>query len=148
MAPRRLFDEWVHLSPLQMWSGPSSFFELLLMPDGNNYHVYDRTSKTFPELKPGMLLFLQLLVDDSIRIPVAFEITRVDQKNLVLELRYLEQNVSRGVQTITFHAHGADSLVTQVSRFSSGNALRDMFYPYYHRMLVEGFQHHLQQLLK
>lgn len=138
----------MRVSPPRMWDGPSSFFELLLVPNGADYRMYDISSRRFPALKPGMLLFLRLLVNESICIPVAFEITRVDDRNLVIELAYLEQNVTHGDQTLTFVSSGSGTKVTQVSRFSSRSALRDFIYPFYHRQLVEDFHRHMVELLR
>ncbi len=138
-SPRELFDRWMSMSPNRMWDGPSSYFSLLLVPTPGGYRVYDRRCASFPRLRPGMLVFLRLELDVSLEIPVAFAITRVDDKELVFQITYLEQNASHGVQTLRFLPHDGGTTVVHDSRFASNNRLRDLLYPLFHRRLVTDF---------
>ena len=138
-APSELFARWMRMPPTKMWDGPSSYFSLLLVPTNQGYQIYDRRSRSFPRLKPGMLVFLRLELDVSLEIPVAFAVTRVDDKELVFEITYLEQNASHGVQTLRFLPHDGGTTVIHDSRYVSSSRLRDALYPIFHRRLVDDF---------
>lgn len=147
VPPRELFARWMALTPKQMWGGPTSFFELLLVPTRDGYAFYDSQANRYPPLQEGMLLFLRLEPDVSLELPVAFDITKIDRRKLIFQIAYLKQNASGGSQTLYFRPNstGGTTLI-QVSHFYSKSRLRDSIYPVFHRRLVDDFQRHMHEI--
>jgi hypothetical protein len=151
-AKNRLSDVWEcyrHANLAKSWNGYSVKFGLLIAK-GSNSVFYANTS-VCPEADTGQVYFLNLgLLRGLFHIPVAFEIINIDPLTEKLEFSYLEDNKSRGKQTLQFFDNGDGSTrIVHTSYFKSNSRLRDnLLYPYFHNRFIKEFHRNMGQLAK
>jgi hypothetical protein len=147
-----LSDVWEcyrHANLVKSWNGHSVRFGLLIAK-GSNSVIYANTS-VCPQIDTGQIYFLNLgLLKGLFHIPVAFEIINIDPLIEKLELSYLEDNKSRGKQTLQFFDNGdGRTRIVHTSYFKSNSRLRDdLLYPYFHKRFIREFHRNMGQLVK
>lgn len=126
------------------------FIRLGLMISKRSNSVTYTKNLNFPEVDTGQVYFLDLkLLKGLFNVPTAFEITKIDPKQLIVEFSYLDDNKSLGKQTIQFFDNGdGRTRIVHRSYFKSDSWLRDAFlYPYFHKRLINGFHRNMRQLV-
>ncbi|HNW56696.1 MAG TPA: hypothetical protein PLR88_09170 [Bacteroidales bacterium] len=133
----------------RVWNKRSVRFGLLISKRSNS--VTYANSSSFPEIDTGQIYFLNLrLLKGLYNVPVAFEITTIDQVHQIVEFSYLENNVSKGKQTLQFFDNGEGSTkIVHRSYFKSKSSLRDeLFYPPFHKKFIKEFHKNMRQQVK
>jgi hypothetical protein len=136
-------------NPLKTWNGPCIGLGLLITKCTKSVK-YARSS-LFPEIDTGQVYFLNLrLVKGLVNLPVAFEVINIDRIRHLLEISYLDDNISRGKQTIQFFDNGdGRTKIVHRSYFKSESWFRDdMLYPYFHKKFIKEFHRNMRQLIK
>ena len=136
-------------SPLKMWNGPS--IRLGLMISKYSKSVKYARNFSFPEIDTGQVYFLNLrLMKGLFNIPVAFEIINIDRIRHILEISYLDNNKSRGKQTIQFFDNGdGRTRIVHRSYFKSGSWLRDdILYPCFHKKFIKEYHRNMKLFIK
>ena len=137
---KQAFDRLIHTHPAQLWSEPSRFVQLFDLGTGKSIRS---AAEPVPALKPGQVISLDLKIAPGYRIPVAFEVTRVEPEKLHAVFGYVTTNVSQGVQDITFTQKGDSIEVIHDTCYQSGKVVRDkVFYPPIHHHLIRKFYEH------
>jgi hypothetical protein len=148
----KLLDVWEcyrYSDPFKMWNGRSVRFGLLISKYSNS--VIYSNSYSFPEIDTGHVYFLNIrFVKGLFNIPVAFEIINIDREQHIMEISYIENNKSRGKQTIQFFDNGEGcTRIVHSSYFKSESALRDdLLYPYFHNKFIKEFHGNMRKLIK
>jgi hypothetical protein len=148
----KLSDVWYcyrHTSPLEMWSGRSVRFGLLISKYSNSVSYIN--SFPFPEIDTGQVIFLNLrLIKGLFKIPVAFEIITIDREKQIMEFSYIDKNKSLGKQTLLFFDNGdGTTRIIHRSFFKSESAFRDgLLYPFFHEKFVEEFHRNMKKRIK
>jgi len=124
------------------WDGPIAKFSSMYNTASNK--MYRAGDSYIPEVTTGQIIALNLLYEGYIRIPVYFQIQRVDSEQKVIEFVYMEQNKSHGKQLISFFPDTIEgenfTLIRHESWFQSDSAVRDsLFYSDYHTQTVDEF---------
>jgi hypothetical protein len=133
----------------QMWNGQSIRFGLLITKNSNQ--ITYSGSQAFPSIDTGQVYFLDVkLLKGILNVPLSFEIIRIDQEQKIVELSYIEHNISSGKQTLQFFDNGnGRTLIRHLSFFRSESAFRDEFlYPYFHEKFIKKFHSNIRRLLK
>ena len=103
-----LSDVWEfyqHANTFKMWNARSIRFGLLITKFSNSV-VYSK-NPSCPEVDTGQVYFLNIkLMKGVFNIPVAFEIITIDQIHRIVEFSYIDNNKSRGKQSMQFIADG------------------------------------------
>jgi hypothetical protein len=147
-----LSDSWEfyrHANTLKMWNGKTVRFGLLLSKCTNSAINIINTS--FHEIDTGDVYFLNLkLFKGLFNVEVAFEITRIDSKQRIMEFSYIDNNKSLGKQTIQFFENGSGKTkIVHRSYFKSDSNIRDkLFYPYFHKKFLSEFHRNMCKLIK
>jgi len=147
-----LSDVWEfyrHANLVKSWNGHSVRFGLLIAKSSNS--VFYANTSVCPEVDTGQVYFLNLgLLKGLIHIPVAFEIINIDPLTDKLEFSYLEDNKSRGKQSLQFFDNGdGRTRIIHTSYFKSNSRLRDdLLYPYFHKRFIREFHRNMGQLVK
>jgi hypothetical protein len=121
----------------------------LLISKKSNSVTYPGNS-TFPAVDTGQVYFLNLrLLKGLFNVPTAFEIINIDPKKQIMEFSYLDDNKSRGKQTIQFFDNGdGRTRIIHRSYFKSDSWFRDaLLYPYFHKKIIAGFHRNMRQLV-
>lgn len=137
-----------HVNSIDMWSGKSVRFGVLLSKPSNSVVYADNPSS--PEIDTGQIFFLNLkLIKGLINVPVAFEIINIDQKQQLIEFSYIESNKSKGKQTIQFFDYGdGRTRIVHTSFFKSGSCIRDnLLYPVFHKKFIREFHRNMLELI-
>ncbi|RKX78313.1 MAG: hypothetical protein DRP49_00965 [Spirochaetes bacterium] len=126
----------------KFWNGPIARFSTMYNPKNNV--IFHAGDSDIPEASAGQKLSLNLLIEGYIRIPVYFQIQRVDSELKVIEFVYMEQNKSHGKQLISFFPETIEgenfTLIRHQSWYQSDSAVRDsLFYSDYHTQAVDEF---------
>lgn len=147
-SPASVWNGYRHANSVEMWSGHSVKFGLLISKVSNKV-TYD-SNNTFPEIDTGQVYFLDLrLLKGLLNLPVAFEIINIDQKDRIIEFSYLENNKSKGKQTIRI-VDGEDGFTSIVHKtyFRSASAFRDDLYPFFHKRFIMEFHRNMNRSIK
>jgi hypothetical protein len=136
-------------NPLKTWNGPRIGLGLLITKCSKS--VKYAKSSIFPEIDTGQVYFLNLrLLKGLINLPVAFEVINIDRIQHLLEISYLNDNKSRGKQSIQFFDNGdGRTRIVHMSYFKSESWVRDdLLYPYFHKRFIKEFHRNMRQLIK
>lgn len=143
---------YVMTDPVIAFSNNIIDFGIVYNPE--NSRVYDAADIPVPLFRAGQIYILNLKILGIYNIPVAFEVTRLDRENKMIEFVYLKNNVSNGYQQIYLKS-GCDSegapvtLVEHKSFFRSGCDFRDrILYPPFHKLITRGFHENILKLNK
>lgn len=144
-----VWDLYLHTSPLKIWNGRSYGFALLVCkcPEAIIYSA----NSSVPCIDTGQVYFLNLkLLKGLFNIPVAFEIIKIDTTGRVMELSYIDNNISLGKQTLKFIEEGnRRTRIVHTTYFKSESWVRDkIFYPYFHHRFLEDFHRHMRKMMK
>jgi hypothetical protein len=146
----KLQDIWrgyVSTNPSKSWEGGRVSFGLLLQKTPN--HIYYRHD-AIKGADTGQVYFLNLkLMMGLVKVPVAFEIITIDEKEKVIEFSYMDDNKSKGVQRIKYtdDANGKIKIL-HTSYFKSNSRFRDKFmYPFFHKRIINSFHRNMKRLL-
>jgi hypothetical protein len=145
----KVWESYRHANPLKMWNGHS--FRLGLMISKYSNSVIYVNSSCFPEVDTGQVYFLNLRFMKGIfNVPVAFEIINISNINQLVEISYIDNNKSKGEQTIQFSDNGDGSTrIVHRSYFKSDSWFREsLLYPYFHKKFVKEFHRNMRQLIK
>lgn len=138
----KVWEEYTEESLDKYWNGPIARFNTMYNPASNV--MYQAGDSDIPKVSTGQIISLDLLIEDYIRIPVYFQIQRIDSEQKIIEFVYMEQNKSHGKQLVSFFPQtikGKDyTLIHHQSWYQSDSAIRDsLFYSDYHTQIVDEF---------
>ena len=110
------------------------------------YYAQDNVSSVVP----GLIVYLNLRVLLGIKsLAMAFEVSRVDEKNKVLEFSYLEGNETEGKQQLIFQSTSKGyTMITHLSYYKSRVKTRDKLYPYIHAQIINRFHRNVKGIYK
>lgn len=144
-----VWDCYRHVNPAKTWNKQSIRLGLLISKRSNSATYTSNSS--FPDLDTGQVYFLKLkLIKGLLNIPVAFEITNIDFDRQLFEFSYIDNNKSRGKQTIQFFENGeGHTRIVHRSYFKSQSQFRDnLLYPYFHKKFIKEFHRNMKQLVR
>jgi hypothetical protein len=148
----KLSDVWEsywQTNPAKMWNGTSIRLGLLISKYSNS--VIYVSNSFFPEIDTGQVYFIDLrLMKGLFNVPVAFEIINIDQKRLIVEISYIDDNKSKGKQTIQFFENGdGRTRIVHRSYFKSNSWFHDdILYPYFHKKFIKEFHKNIRKLVE
>ncbi len=141
-----VWEHYWHADPLKIWNGRSLQLGLLILKSQDSAIYINNSS--FHVIDTGQVYFLNLkLIKGIFNVPVAFEIINIDTKLDLLEISYIDNNKSRGKQTIQFFAsEDGGTRIVHRSYFKSNSWIRDdILYPYFHLKFVKEFHRKMRQ---
>ena len=102
------------------------------------------------KLVPGMIVYLNLdLLYGVKNLAMAFEITRVDEEEKVIEFSYLKGNETEGKQQLIFETNSrGNTLITHLSYYKSRVKPRDKLYPHVHATIINRFHRNMKRIYK
>ncbi len=115
-------------------------------PDSSIFYAGDELNK----LVPGMIVYLNLdLLYGVKNLAMAFEVTRVDEENKVIEFSYLKGNETEGKQQLIFQSTSkGNTLITHLSYYKSRVKPRDKLYPHVHATIINRFHRNMKRIYK
>lgn len=135
-SARAAFEELISRRPDELWTG-ASCFQMEYEPKSQDF--LGKEDQLYP-IEVGQVIFLELDVIKEMQIPVAFQIVKVDAKNLSLAFSYLKQNKSKGIQEAVFIQDGDEFKIVHKTRYQSDSKFRDKFlYGFFHTRFLNDF---------
>jgi hypothetical protein len=115
----------------------------------NNDSIYYSNDKV-RTVMPGLIVYLNLkLLYGMKQLAVAFEITRIDQDEKMLEFSYLEGNETEGKQQLFFRENNkGNTVIAHLSYYRSSSKARDKLYPHLHAQLINKFHRNMKLINK
>ncbi len=104
--------------------------------------------KPYFGLETGLIYYLNLKVLMGLyKLPVAFEILKVDEGQKIIEMSYLKGGKAQGKQIIQFIAlKNGDTEIVHENYFRSESKFRDKYlYPFFHTRIINKFHHKIRK---
>lgn len=142
-----IWNTYLSANPSKSWNSNRVSFTLLLrkIPSAIFYE-----HDIINGIDTGQVFFLSLkFLFGIIRLPVAFEMIKIDPVNKIIEFSYIEGNKSSGKQQIKFiELESKLTKIVHTSYFKSDSQFRDKYlYPVFHKKLVKDFHKNMSELL-
>jgi hypothetical protein len=121
-----------------------------IMSYDTDVHVYDfMSNETYDTLKVGKTYLLQLRLMSVVKMPVVFQISKIDDEEKTIEFTYMEENKSNGFQTLLFSEIDGKTQIIHTSYYKSGKKLRDKkLYPHFHELASDDFHKKLLDIIE
>lgn len=142
-----VWESYMTINPSVAWDNKSSKFAMAYDKDCDcEYYAGDE----FGRMRENTQFFLELSVIRILKIPVGFEVTKVDEQNKVFEFTYLENNKSHGRQRLEFLDNGAGgTIIRHSTHFASDKKFRDKhLYAPIHENLLDDFHGNMKKLIE
>lgn len=149
ITQKELFSTLLNDHPKEIWNGDSKF-QLLYRP--STQEVFGAKSQAL-KLELGDIVILELIIKMNmlqVKIPVAFKIIELDEKEGLLTFSYLTNNKSKGIQQLSLKGSSSGKIsLTHTTRYLSGNSLRDKhIYQPFHVKMTDDFYRRLETHIK
>ncbi|NOQ74136.1 MAG: hypothetical protein GQ574_19165 [Crocinitomix sp.] len=76
-----------------------------------------------------------------------FDISKIDDENHIIEMKYGTHNVTSGLQRISFTSENGMTIINHTAYFKSNSGLRDKFYPRFHHKTIDEFHARVHALI-
>ncbi|MFT4754871.1 MAG: hypothetical protein ACI9GM_001048 [Salibacteraceae bacterium] len=141
-----VFDQYVLSNPNETWnSGGLISFGLAL--DKKTEIIY-YPGDSYPGASEGQILYLHSSILGLKKICMAQEVVTVSKEKQLIEFSYVKDGMTEGVQQISFTSIGDNkTVVSHVSRFKGVSSFRDIFYPFFHSLIISKFHQNLKKSL-
>ncbi len=132
------WNYYVSTPASQYWKGPLTKVTKAYSKMSNELYIEE--DSLFPAIKIGTVYELNLQITKFYKIPVQFEVTKIDAEKRILETTYGADNRSNGKQVMEFIGNGNQTIIVHTAYFRSDNKIRDKrFYPYFHEKCTDEF---------
>jgi hypothetical protein len=139
------WSAYVNVAPTISWKGPLNTYRQSYSTSKNT--SYTPKDTLFPNAELGMVYELNIKVAKLRNIGVTFQITELDNKNMIIEFTYGKDNKSHGKQQIEFKSDGAHTLITHSTYFKSNSKFRDKhLYPKFHERCLDEYHNNIMSI--
>ncbi|MBL9039621.1 MAG: hypothetical protein JNG84_13985 [Archangium sp.] len=132
----KFMDTLKTIKPSELWNDTARY-EMAF--DRTTGKVYTKGNEQ-PAIREGMVFFLELDIALGVKIPVSFEIMKMDAATGEFTFSYTTNNKSQGIQRLMIEDTPTGSKVFHETRFKSDSNFRDKhFYKPFHEKLLNEF---------
>ena len=142
-SPGEILLNYINTSPTEAWNIKKARLNLCFSKKENTLFYPD---DFIERLDTGQLIYLNLhFLFGLYRTAMAFEITRIDEENKLIEFSYLKGNPAEGKQVLRFHeTSNGKTILDHTSYFKSKSLLRDrLLYPHFHKKVLNDFHRNM-----
>lgn len=134
-----VWNSYINTDLKTAWSGKGTKYGFAYNKQTKEIFAEKNNSVFKPQV--GLGFFIELKISKLLKIPVALEVSQINQKNKIIQFTYLKRNKSNGRQTIVFKKYGNNqTLILHQTYFKSNRQLRDKyFYSPYHTHFIDQF---------
>lgn len=144
--PETTWNAYLQKTPDQVWRGPLVNYGFSYSKrDKRFYYPGDAT----PQFHEGLVVYNFLNIK-GFKMPIAVEVTKIDNERHVLELSYVKGNTSEGNQILELNDSTGTTIIHHTSYYKSASQFRDNYiYPFFHdKTITEHHQHMADELSK
>ncbi len=146
-SPEDVWYNYVNSSQTDIWDISKISFGMIYCRDSEAIVYADQT---LYGLEPGRIYFINLKVLNGFySLPVAFEITRIDASERLIEFSYLKGGKAEGKQIIRIvDSEDGYSTIHHSSFVRSNSGFRDKYlYPFFHNRLINEFHFNMKKII-
>lgn len=143
---KEVWNHYTTLNTKEAWNSQNAQF--ILSYDINKDEYGSALSAEFDSLKVNKVYLLELHFLKVLKLPVIFQITKVDSASKTIQFTYMRENRSNGFQTLEFSEADGITYIKHSSYFNSKSRFRDKYlYPTFHEVATDDFHEHMFKLL-
>lgn len=145
--PDDVWNNYVNSSQTDIWDISKISFGMIYCRDSEAIVYADQT---LDGLEPGRIYYINLKVLNGFySLPVAFEITRIDVDERLIEFSYLKGGKAEGKQIIRIiDTEDGFSRINHSSYVKSNSGFRDKYlYPFFHNKLINEFHFNMKKII-
>ena len=144
---KEVWDTYTTFNAKEAWKSKISNY---IMSYDTDAFVFDfMNTETYDTLKVGKTYLLQLRLMSIVKMPVVFQISKIDDDEKIIEFTYMEENKSKGFQTLQFNEVDGETQIIHISYYKSGKKLRDKkLYPRFHELASDDFHKKLLAIIE
>lgn len=146
-SPDDVWYNYISSSQTDIWDISKISFGMIYCRDSETITYADQT---LYGLEPGRIYYINLKVLNGFySLPVAFEITRIDAKERLIEFSYLKGGKAEGKQIIRItDSDDGFSRIHHSSFVRSTSGFRDKYlYPFFHNKLINEFHFNMKKII-
>lgn len=143
-----LWETYKSVNPAEAWNGKMVSFGVLYSESGDEISYL---GDSFSGMEVGQMIFVNLkILAGLINVPVALEVTDIQEDAYLLQFCYADCSKSEGTQTVQlFTTPEGFTRVEHVTYFRSDSKFRDKnFYPFFHTKAINEFHENVASQLK
>lgn len=144
---QKVWECYTTLNPAKSWNGKKSSFGLLFSHNEKRI-FYD--NDTINGIHTGQIFYLNLKLLNGIKnIATAFELTRLDRENKIIEISYLKGNSSIGKQRIQFfETSKGNTHILHTSYYKCHNIFKNYFlYSFFHTRVINEYHRNMRKYI-
>ncbi len=144
---KKVWQHYVHSNPSESWNGKKVTFGLLFSKNEKRI-VYKGDS--INEMEPGQIVYLNLKLLKGIKnLATAFELTRIDQNNRIIEFSYLKGNSSEGKQRIQFfETPNGNTRILHTTYYKCHDIFKNyLFYSFFHTRATNEYHRNMKKII-
>ena len=136
--------DYLNTTLQETWN--SNTLHLALCYSRSNDSIYYANDEV-QRIIPGLIVYLDLKLLFGVKLAMAFEVTKIDEENKLIEFSYLEGNVTHGKQQLFFEqTPKGKTKIAHLSYYKSNSKARDKLYPLMHARLINKFHRNLKEV--
>jgi hypothetical protein len=146
-SPEDVWYNYVNSSQTDIWDISKISFGMIYCRDSEAIVYADQT---LYGLEPGRIYYINLKVLNGFySLPVAFEITRIDASERLIEFSYLKGGKAEGKQIIRIaDSEDGYSRIHHSTFVRSSSSFRDKYlYPFFHNKLINEFHFNMKKII-
>lgn len=132
------WNAYRNVNPAEAWRGPIS--ELIFIYDKGKFNALNK-------FKQGCIVLVRVTLLKNKPTKALFRISKIDDENHVIEMTYGQNNITTGLQRITFLSENGKTIINHTAYFKSKSGFRDMLYPRYHQKAIDEFHNRLHSII-
>jgi len=142
---------WAHYTstqPADGWDSKIISMELMCSKS-NNVAYYSDDNSGYLEI--GQVVFLNLkFLRGVYNLAMAFEVTSINPRDYIMEISYVEGNLSKGKQMLEFkELSNSKTVISHSSYYRSESKIRDhLVYPFFHNIIINSFHRNMKGLME
>lgn len=139
-----VWHDYINTTLQETWN--SNTLHLALCYSRSKDSIY-YANEEVQRIVPGLIVYLDLKLLFGVKLAMAFEVTKIDDENKLIEFSYLNGNATHGKQQLFFQqAPKGKTLITHLSYYKSNSKTRDKLYPLMHARLINKFHRNLKEV--
>ena len=142
-----VWDCYTQLNPAKTWNGKKATFGFLFSQKEKRI-IY--VNDTINGIQTGQVIYLNLKLLKGIKnIATAFELTKIDNKNRIIEISYLKGNSSIGKQRIQFfETPKGKTYILHTSYYKCRNIVKNyVLYSFFHTRLINEYHRNMRKYI-
>ena len=143
----KVFAHYLTMNPSNVWKqGGLLGYECCL--DKNTGEVY-YNGDPYPGVKVGHILYMQSNLWGMHTLCMAQEIIRVDLENYNITFSYTDWGMTKGTQSMQFNKiSDSQTVLIHLAHYKGVSSFRDIFYPFFHSMIMRKLHQSVLETLK